>query len=97
MLAFLLPLLSQITLSQAIAAVPQVINIAKQGIALYQTLTTAENLAHETALVQSVGLVGKAVARLVADTVGIVLPEIHEMTQDETNVWMSQSGIANQS
>ena len=97
MFAFLLPLLSNITIPQIVAAIPQLIKIGQAGFSIYENLTSAQNLSHEAATAQAAGLVMKAVVKLVADTVGAVLPQEHEMTQDEENTWRQHFGAGSQS
>ena len=77
MFAFLLPLLSNITIPQIVAAIPQLIKIGQAGFSIYENLTSAQNLPHEVATAQAAGIVLKAIVKLVTDTVGAVLP--HEL------------------
>ena len=91
MLAFILPLLSNLTLAQVLEELPEIIKIIQAGIAIYNDLSNNGGLQKDEASVQAAGLVGKAVVKLVADTVGAVIPLPHKMTPEEEQLWFSRA------
>ena len=91
MLAFLIPLLGNITISQVLTALPQIWAIIQSGIAIYKDLTENGGLQKDEASAQAAVLVGKAVTKLVADTVGAVIPLPHHMTPEEQQLWFSRA------
>lgn len=92
MLAFILPLLAGLKLSQIIAALPEIIKAVELGISIYKDLITNGGLQKDEASAQAALLVGKAVTKLIADVAGAVIPLPHKMTPDEEAVWMSHQG-----
>lgn len=92
MLAFLLPLLAGLSVSQWLALIPQIIKAVELGITIYKALIANSGLAKDEASAQAAVLLGKAVTKLISDTVGAVIPLPHKMTPEEETVWMSHQG-----
>ena len=91
MLAFILPILASLKLSQIVAALPEIIKAVELGITIYKDLIANGGLQKDEASAQAALLVGKAVTKLVADLVGAVVPLPHRMTPDEERLWQERA------
>lgn len=81
MIGFLSSLFAQVTLSQVIAATPQIIKLVQAVIAVYQELS--KDMPHEQALSKSAELGGKGLISLLAPMAGVSIPIPHKMTPEE--------------
>lgn len=77
-----------ITLAQVVTLIPKVIEAAKIAQSIYGTLSMT--IEHSAAAEQAFGLLGKAVLKLVQDTIGPI-PLPHKMTPEEEQLWFEHA------
>ena len=83
-----------LSLSQWVVLLPQIWTAIKTAQEIYQALTSAQGVAHEEAVQQSLGILGKAVAKLAYDALGMAVPMPHKMTPEEEKLWMDRASVA---
>ena len=83
--------------AQWLTLLPQAWQAIKVAQSIYTTLTTKENLDNAKATEVSLSLLGKALAKLTYDAVGMAVPLPHKMTFEEEQAWMNRAteNIAN--
>lgn len=77
-----------ITLAQIVELIPKVIEAAKVAQSIYGTLSAVHD--NSAATEQAMGLLGKAVLKLVQDTIGLI-PLPHKMTPEEEQLWFQHA------
>lgn len=85
-----MPILFGLTLMQIVALIPEAIKIIQAGQAVYKILVDVHKVASDQAVQQSMSVVGKALGKLLYDTIGVAVPVPHRMTPEEEELWFQR-------